>query len=78
MVVILTLRLLFNSTINLTDIQCTKEELNLPGYDLVTEQTQDRELLKLKEELQGGKASQAINSKYSFLIISFTTYQRLT
>ena len=49
-------------TINLTDNQCTIEELNLPGYDLVTEQTQDKELLKLKEELQGGKASHSINS----------------
>ena len=31
------------------DNQCTKEELNLPGYDLVME-TKDKELLKIKEE----------------------------
>ena len=31
----------------ITDIQCTKEEFNLPGYDLVIEQTKDKELLKL-------------------------------
>ena len=51
----------------ITDNQYTKEELNLPGYDLVTEQTKDKELLKLKEELPGGKASQAINSTYNLL-----------
>ena len=49
------------------DNQCTKEELYLPGYDLVTEQTKDKEILKLKEELQSGKMSQAINSKYILL-----------
>ena len=46
----------------ITDNQCTKEELNLPDYDLVTEQIEDEELLKIKEGLQSGKASQAINS----------------
>ena len=51
----------------IADNQFTKEELNLPGYDLATEQTKDKELLKLKEELQGGKAFQAINSKYILL-----------
>ena len=51
----------------ITDNQCTKEELNLSGYDLVTEQTKDKVLLKLKEELQGCKASQANNCKYSSL-----------
>ena len=30
----------------LTDNRCTKEELNLPGYDLVTKQTNYKELLK--------------------------------
>ena len=35
----------------ITDNQCTKEELNLPGHDLVTEQTNNKELLKIKEEL---------------------------
>ena len=30
----------------ITDNQYTKEELNLPGYDLVTEQSQGKELLK--------------------------------
>ena len=33
----------------ITDNQFTEEELNLSGYDLVTEQTKDKELLKLKE-----------------------------
>ena len=44
----------------ITDSQCTKEELI--GYDLVAEQTKDKELLKLKEELQSSKVSQATNS----------------
>ena len=51
----------------ITDNQCTKEELNLPGYDLVAGQTKDKELIKIKEQLQSGKASQAINSKYILL-----------
>ena len=51
----------------ITDSQCTIEELNLPGYDLVTEWTKDKESLKLKEEWQSGKASQAFNSKYIVL-----------
>ena len=38
----------------ITGDQCTTEELNLPGYDLVTEQSKVKELLKLKEELQSG------------------------
>ena len=50
----------------ITDNQCTEEELNLPGYDLVAEQTKVKELLKLKE-LQSGKASEAINNKYILL-----------
>ena len=41
--------------------------MNLPGYDLVTEKTKDKELLKLKEEFKGCKASHAINSKYILL-----------
>ena len=63
----------------ITDNQCTKEEFNLPGYDLVAEQAKDKELLQLKEESQRGKASQA-NSKYIVLywIMYFTTFQRLT
>ena len=51
----------------ITDNQSTKEELNLPGNDLIAEQTNDKELLQLKEELQSGKASQAINRKYIFI-----------
>ena len=51
----------------ITDNQYTKEALNLSGYDLVTEQTKDKELLKLKEKLKSGKASQVINSKYILL-----------
>ena len=39
------------------DKQCTKGEVNLPGYDLITEQTKDKELLKLKEELKSGRVS---------------------
>ena len=35
----------------------------MPGYDLVTEQIRDKELLEIKEELQSGKASQASNIK---------------
>ena len=51
----------------ITDNLHTKEELNLPCYDVVaeqTEQTKDKEILQLKEELQCGKASHTINSKY--------------
>ena len=33
----------------ITDNQCTKEELDLSGYDLVTEKTKDKELLKQKK-----------------------------
>ena len=51
----------------ITDNQCTKEELKLAWLDLVTEQTKDEELFKIREELQNGKASQAINSKYILL-----------
>ena len=39
----------------------------MPGYNLITEQTRDKELLKLKEKLLSGKASQVINSKYILL-----------
>ena len=49
------------------DNQCTKEELNLSGCKLIAEETMDKELLKLIEELQSDKASQAINSKYILL-----------
>ena len=41
--------------------------MSLSCYDLVTEQTNNKELLKLKEELQSDEASQAINSKYILL-----------
>ena len=51
----------------ITDNQCTKEELNLPGYDLVAEQAKDKELLKLKEDLQSDKACQALKSKFILL-----------
>ena len=47
--------------------QCSKEELNMSGFDLVAEQVKDKELLQLKEELKSGKASQAISSKYILL-----------
>ena len=49
------------------DNQCSKEELNLHGYDLVTEQRKDKKLLKLKEKLQSDKAFQVINIKYILL-----------
>ena len=32
----------------ITESQCTNEELHLPDYDLVAEQMYDKELLKLK------------------------------
>ena len=41
--------------------------MNLPGYDIGTEQIKDKELSKLEEELQSGKGSQAINSKHILL-----------
>ena len=61
----------------ITYSQCIKEEVDLTGYDLVAEKTQNKELLQLKEELKNGKASQAINSKYIYWILYFTTYERL-
>ena len=39
----------------------------LLDYGLVVQQTKDKELLQVKEELQSDKASQAINSKYILL-----------
>ena len=42
----------------ITGNQSDKEELNLTGYNLEAgKKTKDKELLKLKEELQSGKTS---------------------
>ena len=34
------------------DKQCNKEELGVPGFDLTVEQSKDKELVQLKENLQ--------------------------
>ena len=49
------------------DKQCSKEELTVPNFDIIAEQCKDKELRKIKETLQNGQASQAINSKYMML-----------
>ena len=49
------------------DKQCNKEELGVPGFDLTVEQSKDKELVQLKENLQSEKASQATTSKYIIL-----------
>ena len=49
------------------DKQCNKEELWVPGFDLTVEQSKDKELVQLKENLQSEKASQATTSKYVIL-----------
>ena len=49
------------------DKQCNKEELGVPGFDLTVEQSKDKELVQLKENLQTEKASQATSSKYIIL-----------
>ena len=49
------------------DKQCSKEELAVPNFDIIVEQCEDKELMKIKETLQNRQASQAINSKCMIL-----------
>ena len=49
------------------DKHCSKEELTVPSFDITIEQCKDKELMKIKETLQNGQASQAIKSKYIIL-----------
>ena len=49
------------------DKQSNKEELGVPGFDLTVEQSKDKELEQLKENLQTEMASQATTSKYIIL-----------
>ena len=48
------------------DKQCNKE-LRVPWFDLTVDQSKDKELVQLKENLQTEKASQATTSKYIIL-----------
>ena len=49
------------------DKQCNKEELDIPGFDLVMEQSKDKELVQLKDRLQSEKMSSSVASKYIIL-----------
>ena len=49
------------------DKQCNKEELGIPGFDLVLEQSKDKELVQLKHRLQSEKMSLSVTSKYIVL-----------
>ena len=44
--------------------QCNTEELEIPGFDLVIEQSKDKEHVQLKDRLQNGKMSSSVASKY--------------
>ena len=48
------------------DKQCKKEELEIPGFDLVIEESKDKELVQLKDSLQSEK-SPSVASKYIIL-----------
>ena len=47
--------------------QCNKEKLEIPGFDLVIEQSKDKKLVQLKERLQSEKMSSSVASKYIIL-----------
>ena len=47
------------------DKQCNKEELEIPGFDLVIEQSKDTELVQ--DRLQSEKMSSSVASKYIIL-----------
>ena len=49
------------------DKQCNKEELEIPGFDLVIEQSKENELVQLRDRLQGEKMSSSVASKYIIL-----------
>ena len=44
-----------------------KEDMTLPGCNLIEEESKDKELVYMKEALQNGNASQSVNSKYIIL-----------
>ena len=49
------------------DKQCNKEEIEIPGFDLVIEQSKDKECVQLKDRLQSEKMSSSVASKYIIL-----------
>ena len=55
------------------DKQCNKEELEIPGFDLVIEQSKDKELVQLKDSLQSEKMSSPVASKYIIGCTSLVT-----
>ena len=49
------------------DKQCNKEELKIQGFDLVIEQSNDKELVQLKHRLWSEKMSSSVASRYIIL-----------
>ena len=49
------------------DKQCKKEELEIPIFDLVIEQSKDKDLVRLKDRVQSEKMSSSVASKYIIL-----------
>ena len=49
------------------DKQCNKEELEIPSFDFVIEQSKDKEFVQLKERLQSQEMSSSAASKYIIL-----------
>ena len=39
--------------------------MTLPGYNLIEEQSKDKESVQIKDTLHNGRVSQSVNSKYS-------------
>ena len=54
--------------------QCNKEELEIPGFDLVIEQSKDKEYVQLKERLQSEKISSSVASKYWIIYFYYVIY----
>ena len=59
------------------DKQCNKEELEIPGFDLVIEQSKDKELVQLNDRQQSEKMPSSVASKCIILDNIYTTYLRV-
>ena len=51
----------------LPDKQCLKEELRVPGYDMITEQNKDQAIVTIKKNLENEKTSPSVLNKYIIL-----------
>ena len=51
------------------DKQCYKEEFEISDFDLVIEQSKDKELVQLKDRQQSEKMSSSVASEYIILDI---------